>query len=56
MVKLRKGRATSSPSSTIGLMRFFDAESHAPKLSPQFVLAAAAAIAIIWIILLKFTG
>ncbi len=56
MVKLRKGRASSSPSSTIGLMRFFDAESHAPKLSPQFVLAIAAAITIIWIILLKFFG
>ncbi|MEM0360789.1 MAG: preprotein translocase subunit Sec61beta [Candidatus Diapherotrites archaeon] len=56
MVKLRKGRAASSPSSTIGLMRFFDAESKAPKISPQFVLLVAIAIAVIWIIALKFFG
>ncbi len=54
MVKLRKGKSTSAPSSTIGLMRFFDAESKGPKISPQFVIVLTVAIAIIWIVILKF--
>jgi len=54
MVKLRKGKSTSSPSSSIGLMRFFDAESKGPKVSPQFVMVLAVAVAITWIVLLKF--
>jgi len=40
MVKLVKGKRTSGPSSAIGLMRFFDAETKSPKLSPEFVLGA----------------
>jgi len=54
MVKLRKGKSTSSPSSSIGLMRFFDAESKGPKISPQFIMVLTVAIAVIWIVLLKF--
>ena len=56
MVKLKKGKATSGPSSSIGLMRFFDAESMGPKISPQFVIAVSIAVAVIWIAWLAMAG
>ncbi len=40
MVKLIKGKRSTGPSSAIGLMRFFDAETRAPKLSPHFIVGA----------------
>ena len=46
MVKLRKGKQVSQPSSTMGLMRFFDAETSGPKLTPEFVLVLTGIIAI----------
>ncbi len=54
MVKLKKGRRTTGPSSTIGLMRFFDTESKGPKVSPEFVIIASAAVGITWIVLQHF--
>jgi preprotein translocase subunit Sec61beta len=42
MVKLIKGKRTHGPSSSVGIMRFFDVESKAPKISYFFVLAATA--------------
>ena len=44
MVKFTKNKpseAGGGPSSAIGIMRFFDAESKSPKLSPYFVLGAS---------------
>lgn len=55
MVKLKKGRSTTGPSSTIGLMRFFDAETKGPKVSPEFVVIASAAVGVFWIVLQHFT-
>ncbi len=40
MVKLIKGKRTTGPSSAIGLMRFFDADTKSPKLSPEFIMGA----------------
>lgn len=34
--------AESGPSSSIGIMRFFDTESGGPKISPEFVVGVAA--------------
>ena len=53
MVKFTKSKAdTSGPSSAIGIMRFFDADSKSPKLNPYFVIAAIA-IMIIAILAIK---
>ena len=41
MVKLSRGPAVSSPSSTLGIMRFFDADTAGPKLSPEFIIGIA---------------
>jgi preprotein translocase subunit Sec61beta len=38
MVKFNKGSAVQSPSSSLGIMRFFDADSTGPKMSPLFVI------------------
>ncbi len=52
MVKLKKGKQGSSgPSSSIGLMRFFDSESKGPKFSPEFVVVVCIAVAVTWIVL-----
>ena len=51
MVKLRKGRRAYTPSSTLGIMRFFDVESKAPKLSPELVVAMAVAFIALILIL-----
>ena len=43
MVKFTKSRpseAGGGPSSAIGIMRFFDADSKSPKLHPYFVIGA----------------
>jgi len=44
MVKLSKGPRVSGPSSSLGIMRFFDSDTSGPKLSPEFVLGAALAL------------
>ena len=44
MVKFTKNKPSAGgggPSSAIGIMRFFDADSKSPKLSPYFVLGAS---------------
>ena len=51
MVKLKKGKQVSSPSSTIGLMRFFDAETKGPKISPQFVIALSAVLILMIVVM-----
>ncbi|MCX6798948.1 MAG: preprotein translocase subunit Sec61beta [Candidatus Diapherotrites archaeon] len=41
MVKLERGPMTSGPSSSLGIMRFFDADTSGPKMSPEFIVIAA---------------
>ena len=53
MVKLRKGKRVSAPSSTIGLMRFFDADTAGPKLTPEFVLLLCFGVVLV-MLLVKF--
>ena len=51
MVKLSKSKNSSSgPSSSIGIMRFFDSGAKNPKLSPAFGLLVAGAFTVIVII------
>jgi len=55
MVKFTKNKpqiAGGGPSSAIGIMRFFDADSKSPKLSPHFVLA----VSIIFVIAMLIWG
>lgn len=45
MVKFVKNKSTESgPSSAIGIMRFFDANTKSPQLNPYFVMAAVIVI------------
>jgi len=52
-VKNRPADGTSGPSSAIGIMRFFDADSKSPQLNPYFVIGATIAF-IILVLALKF--
>ena len=38
MVKLKRGPGVAGPSSSLGIMRFFDADTAGPKLSPEFIM------------------
>jgi preprotein translocase subunit Sec61beta len=53
MVKFTKNKSApgSGPSSAIGIMRFFDADSKSPKLSPYFILGASIVFIIIALVL-----
>jgi len=55
MVKFVKSRpaegAGSGPSSAIGIMRFFDADSKSPQLNPYFVVGVIAVIIVVALIL-----
>jgi len=44
MVKLNRGPAVSGPSSSLGIVRFFDADTSGPKLTPEFVVVIAVAL------------
>jgi len=44
MVKLSHGPKVSGPSSSLGIVRFFDADTSGPKLSPEFVIGIAIAL------------
>ncbi|MDP6670465.1 MAG: preprotein translocase subunit Sec61beta [archaeon] len=46
MVKLTKGPAVSGPSSSIGIMRFFDADTSGPKFSPEFLVGLSVVVII----------
>ncbi|MBU2100174.1 preprotein translocase subunit Sec61beta [Candidatus Micrarchaeota archaeon] len=52
MVKLSRGPATSGPSSSLGIMRFFDVDTGGPKMSPEFVVIVAVVL-IILVLLVK---
>ncbi|MBU0662248.1 preprotein translocase subunit Sec61beta [Candidatus Micrarchaeota archaeon] len=38
---MNSGPGVSGPSSSIGIMRFFDVETGGPKLTPEFVVVIA---------------
>ncbi len=40
-MKFTQSSGPSGPSSAIGIMRFFDADTGGPKISPEFVLVVA---------------
>ena len=44
-----------APSSTLGIMRFFDVEVGGPKIGPEFIVGIAIAFSIL-VIILKFTS
>jgi len=44
MVKLSHGPSVSGPSSSLGIMRFFDADTAGPKMTPEFVIIASIAV------------
>jgi len=56
MVKLSRGPAVSGPSSSLGIVRFFDADTTGPKLSPEFVIGAAIALIAIVLIIKIISG
>jgi len=41
MVKLSHGPRIPGPSSSLGIMRFFDADTAGPKIGPEFVVGFA---------------
>ncbi|HIH16330.1 MAG TPA: preprotein translocase subunit Sec61beta [Candidatus Diapherotrites archaeon] len=43
----RTSGGVSAPSSSIGIMRFFDADTAGPKLTPEFVVLFAGAFSAI---------
>ncbi len=52
MVKLGSSRqASAGPSSTMGIMRFFDVDAKGPKITPEFVMGVALAFVIIVLVL-----
>lgn len=56
MVKLSRGPAVSGPSSSLGIVRFFDADTSGPKLSPEFVIGIAIALIAIVLIIKIISG
>lgn len=50
MVKFKSSQPVSSPSSALGIMRFFD-DTSGPKMTPEFVMVLVAAIVIVMIVL-----
>ena len=56
MVKLKRGPPVTGPSSSLGIMRFFDADTAGPKMSPEFVVATSVAVIIIVVALKLMYG
>ncbi len=56
MVKLKRGPSVSGPSSSIGIMRFFDADTAGPKMSPEFVIIVSVALIVIVLAAKVFVG
>ena len=53
MVKFQQGPSVSGPSSSIGIMRFFDAETPGPKMTPDFAVGLAL-IVIALVLIVRF--
>lgn len=56
MVKLSRGPAVSGPSSSLGIVRFFDADTAGPRLSPEFVVGIAVALIAVVLIIKIISG
>jgi preprotein translocase subunit Sec61beta len=54
MVKMTHGPGMTGPSSSLGIMRFFDVDTAGPKLTPEFVLGITVAFIVI-ILFLRMT-
>lgn len=54
MVKLNKGKRNYGPSSSVGIMRFFDVDSKSPKISYQLVFAGVG-LFIVAVLFLKYS-
>ncbi|MFH1256179.1 MAG: preprotein translocase subunit Sec61beta [Candidatus Diapherotrites archaeon] len=51
-MKFQKTRSdVSGPSSTLGIMRFFDTDTTGPKLTPEFVLGITIAFSALILVL-----
>ena len=55
MVKLKHGTPTTGPSSSLGIMRFFDADTAGPKISPEAIVVISAIFIIAVLIIKNFT-
>jgi len=42
-MKMNRGPSVSGPSSSLGIMRFFDSEMEGPKMTPEFVMIVTVA-------------
>ena len=56
MVKLKRGPSVSGPSSSIGIMRFFDADTSGPKMSPEFVVIVSIVLIAVVVAARMFLG
>lgn len=54
MVKFDSGPSVSGPSSSIGIMRFFDAETPGPKITPEFIIGFAVIIIFVVVVIKIF--
>ncbi|HLD58852.1 MAG TPA: preprotein translocase subunit Sec61beta [archaeon] len=54
MVKMETGPRVSGPSSSIGIMRFFDADTPGPKMTPEFVVGFALILVAVVLIIKNF--
>ncbi|HIH21537.1 MAG: preprotein translocase subunit Sec61beta [Candidatus Diapherotrites archaeon] len=52
-MKVERSEPAFGPSSSLGIMRFFDSSSGGPKLSPELVFAISAALGLVILILQK---
>ncbi len=55
MVKLRKGPSVSGPSSSLGIMRFFDSDTSGPKMGPEFIIGVALVLILIVLVVKAIT-
>lgn len=55
MVKFTHGPQVSGPSTSIGIMRFFDVDSGGPKMTPEFVIVVVG-VFIVLMLALHLTG
>ncbi len=54
-MKFKHSTPTTGPSSSLGIMRFFDTETAGPKLTPEFVMVVVGILTVALIALHLFT-
>ncbi len=55
MKMTQTGGGVSGPSSSIGIIRFFDVESGGPKVTPEFIVGASIVFALV-LVAFKIVG